>query len=172
MLIFCFYFSIQGKSNLNAIPVVYFSSSVFSFCNSVGRGDLWSQLERKTWQTRCLFSFSFFVILHWNGKWNRCSIFLDRYTNEVFLVWWYCTIPNISGAVVSLNTASLQISDLALKNWIWALKTRFDVQTWPILCSLQSNAQLLSLVVEIKYLQMWDSFSRERLLICYHQSLT
>lgn len=33
---------------------------------------------------------------------RRCSIFLDNYTHEVFLVWWYCTIINISGTILSV----------------------------------------------------------------------
>lgn len=98
---FIFIFSIQGKCDQVAILVVSLWSSVFFCTTRQGGKTFWFQLERKTWQTWDVnfFLFFFLLILHWNGKWYRCSIFLDKYTNEVFLVWWYCTIYNISGTI-------------------------------------------------------------------------
>lgn len=110
VLLLFIYFPSLGESNLNATVVVCcLSSSVFFFlplCRE-GRpfGFSWKGKHGHV-------IFFYFFILHWKGTRNRCSIFLDKSTNEVFLVWWYCTIPNISGTIcqfehsLSLNFSS------------------------------------------------------------------
>lgn len=111
-------------------PLAFFF--LFFFCyHSKGGKTFWFRLERKT-----CFSFFFFfcyLALKREVKW-WCSIFLDKYTNEVFLVWWFCTISNISGTISSVSTQQpLQISHLAAKKkllFVISVKSLLLTRSW------------------------------------------
>lgn len=80
-----------------------------------------------------LFFFFCYLALKREVKW-WCSIFLDKYTNEVFLVWWFCTISNISGTISSVSTQQpLQISHLAAKKkllFVISVKSLLLTRSW------------------------------------------
>lgn len=89
------------------------------------------------WKGKRVFLFFFFffcyLALKREVKW-WCSIFLDKYTNEVFLVWWFCTISNISGTISSVSTQQpLQISHLAAKKkllFVISVKSLLLTRSW------------------------------------------
>ena len=97
VLIILIYFSIQGKSECHNCCLLLVLWRVFFL--PIGREGRPFAFSWKGKHKHEMLTFFIFVILHWNGRWNWCSIFLDKYSYEVFLVWWYCTIPNISGTI-------------------------------------------------------------------------
>lgn len=73
MLIFIgLFFSIEGKSNLNALPVgCFLSTSIFCFYHSVGREDLLVSAGKENMTCGMLsFYFCYYLALKWEVKFD------------------------------------------------------------------------------------------------------
>lgn len=132
LFLLVYFFSIEGKSNLNALIVGCFLSTSIILFLPLGRegrpfGFSWKG-KHDTWDV--IF---YFLLLSCTemGSEIWCSIFWTNILNEVFLVWWYCTISNVSGTIWT--------QPLSPNLLIWPTRKETNVKCLPFLSQFKQD---------------------------------